>query len=103
MGEIIEQAIRLGFGNNESEYEAILAGIKLVVTMSANRLLIQSDFQLVVGRVNKEYESQDPQMEKYVSLVKQRLNGFSAWNLSISPEIAMRKRMPWPPLSLHFQ
>ena len=44
--------------------------------MSADKLLIQSDSQLVVGQVNEEYESRDPRMEKYVSLVKQRLNGF---------------------------
>ena len=49
--------------------------------MSADRILIQSDSQLVVGQVNKEYESRDPRMEKYVSLVKQRLDGFSAWKL----------------------
>ena len=49
--EIIEQAICLGIGasNNESEYEAILVGIELAATVSANRLLIRSDFQLVVG------------------------------------------------------
>ena len=60
--EKIKQAIRLGFGasNNESEYEAILAGIELAATVSADRLLIQSDSQLVVGQVNEEYESRDP-------------------------------------------
>ena len=44
-GERIEKAIRLGFNtsNNESEYEVILAGIELVVTVSADRLLIRSD------------------------------------------------------------
>ena len=41
-GEKIEQTIRLRFSasNNESEYEAILAGIEPVATMSANKLLI---------------------------------------------------------------
>ena len=45
IGEKIEQAIRLGFNasNNESEYEAILAGIELAATVSADKLLIQSD------------------------------------------------------------
>ena len=59
VGEIIEQAIRLGFGasNNESEYEAMLVGIELTATVSADRLLILSDSQLVVGQVNEEYES----------------------------------------------
>ena len=49
--------------------------------MSVDKLLIRSDSQLVVGKVNEEYESGDPRMAKYVSLVKQRLDGFSAWKL----------------------
>ena len=70
--EIIEQDIRLGFSasNNESEYEAILAGIELAATVSTDKLLIRSDSQLVVGQVNEESESRDPRMTKYVSLVK---------------------------------
>ena len=87
-GEKIEQVIRLGFSasNNESEYEAILAGIELAATVSTDKLLIQSDSQLVVGQVNAEYESRDPRMAKYVSLVKQRLGIFSAWKLKHIPK-----------------
>ena len=82
-GERIEQAIRLSFSasNNESEYEAILAGIEPAVIVSTDRLLIRSDLQLVVGQVNKEYESRDPRMAKYVSSVKHRLDNFSSWKL----------------------
>ena len=78
--EKIKQVIRLGFSasNNESKYEAILARIELSATMSADKLLIQSDFQLVVGQVNAKYESRGPRMEKYVSLFKQLLGNFSA-------------------------
>ena len=46
-----------------------------------DKLIIHSDSQLVVGQVNEEYESRDPQMAKYVALVKQRLAGFSTWKL----------------------
>ena len=86
-GDKIEQAIRLGFGasNNESEYEAILAGLKLAVALSADKLLIQSDSQLVVGQVNEEFKSQDPRMVKYVSQVKQRLSSFPIWKLEHIP------------------
>ena len=49
--------------------------------MSSDRLLIWRDSQLVMGQVNEEYESRDPRMAKFVSLVKQRLDGFSAWKL----------------------
>ena len=56
VGEKIEQAIRLGFNayNNESKYEAILAGIELAAIMSTEKLLIRNDSQLVVGQVNEE-------------------------------------------------
>ena len=53
-GDKIEQAIWLGFcaSNNEAEYEAILAGIELATALSIDKLIIQSDSQLVVGQVN---------------------------------------------------
>ena len=86
--ERIEQAIQLGFNasNNELEYEALLSGIELVTAVSADKLLIQSDSQLVVGQVNEEFEYRDPRMEKYVSRVKQRLGSFSIWKLEHVPQ-----------------
>ena len=54
---------------------------ELVAIVLADRLLIRSDSQLVVGQINKEYESRDPRMEKYVYLVRQCLDGFLAWRL----------------------
>ena len=54
--------------------------------MSDDKLLIQSDSQLVVGQVNAEYESRDPRMRKYVSLVKQCLGSFLAWKLEHIPK-----------------
>ena len=53
--------------------------------MSTDKLLIQSDSQLVVRQVNTEYESRGPRTTKYVSLVKQRLGSFSAWKLEHIP------------------
>ena len=53
--------------------------------MGANNLLIQSDSQLVVGQVNAEFESREPQMAKYASLVKQRLSTLLAWKLEHVP------------------
>ena len=57
----VEQVIRLDFPafNNETKYEAILAGIDLAQSVSLEKLLIRRDSQLVVGQVNGEYETQD--------------------------------------------
>ena len=58
-----------------------MVGIELVTALSADKILIHNDSQLVVVQVNAEYESKDPRMAKYVVLVKQRLAGFSTWKL----------------------
>ena len=39
----------------------------------------------MVGQVNAEYESWDPRIAKYITLVKQRLANFSAWKLEHVP------------------
>ena len=48
--EVIEQAIRLNFSasNNEAEYEAIIAGLDLVIFVSLEKIIIRSNSQLVV-------------------------------------------------------
>ena len=53
-GESIEQAVWLGFSatNKELEYEAMIAGLELALAMGTDSLSIQSNAQLVVGRVN---------------------------------------------------
>ena len=50
--EIIKQAIRFDFpaSNNEVEYEAIIAGLDLIISLSSEKkIIITSDSQLVVG------------------------------------------------------
>ena len=44
-GERIKQAVRLGFSatKNESEYEAMIAGLELALAMGVNNLSVQSD------------------------------------------------------------
>ena len=85
--ERIEQVKRLDFpaSNNEAEYEAILTGIDLAISVSSKKIIIQSDSQLVVGQVNEEYETWDQRMAKYVCLVKLRLESFTTWNLEHIP------------------
>ena len=85
IGEIIEQAILLDFpaSNNEAEYEAIIAVIDLAISVSSEKIIIRSDSQLVVGQVNREYETRDQCMTKYVSLVNLHLQNFMAWLLEL--------------------
>ena len=89
IGERIEHAVHLGFSasNNESEYEAMIAGLELALALAVgdNSLLIRNDSQLVVGQVNAEFESREPRMEKYASLVKQKLSTLTTRKLEHVP------------------
>ena len=60
-GDIIKRAIRLQYTttNNEVEYEALLAGLKMAKTLGATELDVHSDSQLVVGQVNGDYEAKE--------------------------------------------
>ena len=63
----------------------MIAGLELALAMGADNLSVHSDSQLVVGQVNAEFESKDPRMAKYASLVKQKLNTLSAWKIEHVP------------------
>ena len=76
LSALMGQAVRLGFdaSNNESEYEAIIAGIELALVVGVDGLLIHNDSQLIVGQIKAEFESREPRMAKYASLAKQKLS-----------------------------
>ncbi|KAI3465746.1 hypothetical protein Pfo_022409 [Paulownia fortunei] len=69
-GDKFEYALKFEFltSNNEVEYEALLAGLKLAFAVGVRKLTIYSDSQLVVNQVMGEYEAKDEKMIKYLSL-----------------------------------
>ncbi|RVW85539.1 Gag-Pol polyprotein [Vitis vinifera] len=75
LGEQLEQVIRLGFpaSNNKAEYEAILSGLDLALTLSVSKLRVYSDSQLVVRHVQEEYEAKDERMARYLTKVRDTL------------------------------
>jgi ribonuclease HI len=73
-----EYALQLRFHatNNEAEYEALLAGLKLSKSMGIKNLTVKSDSQLIVGQVKGEYEAKEDRMKKYLTVVKNLLTQF---------------------------
>jgi hypothetical protein len=70
-----EYALQLRFRatNNEAEYEALLARLKLSKSMGIKNLTVKSDSQLIVGQVKGEYEAKEDRMKKYLTIVKNLL------------------------------
>jgi ribonuclease HI len=51
--------------NNEAEYEALLHGLCLVISLGIKRLLVYGDSLLVVQQVNKEWDCNKKTMDTY--------------------------------------
>ncbi|KAG7533301.1 Reverse transcriptase domain [Arabidopsis thaliana x Arabidopsis arenosa] len=66
--EILEQSFRLLFkaSNNEAEYEALIAGIRLAQGVGAEEIVAYCDSQLVVNQFSGDYEAKDARMEAYL-------------------------------------
>lgn len=71
-------AIRFGFraSNNESEYEAVITGLKMARAMGARRVHVCSDSQLVINQVKGTYAAKGKQMTLYLERVKELVSGF---------------------------
>uniref|UniRef100_A0A2N9GDQ3 Uncharacterized protein n=1 Tax=Fagus sylvatica TaxID=28930 RepID=A0A2N9GDQ3_FAGSY len=65
-GDTIKQVVRLQYPttNNEAEYEALLAGLKMAKILGATELNVLSDSQLVIGQVNEDYEAKEGRMQQ---------------------------------------
>ncbi|KAM1486350.1 hypothetical protein ACFX2I_000558 [Malus domestica] len=65
----MEYALRFKFkaSNNEAEYEAFLAGLRLAKHLGVKRIDIFSDSQLVVNQVTNNFDANDSSMATYLA------------------------------------
>ena len=71
MRSIIEQSFTLSFpvSNSKAEYEAVLARLRMAITLRVTWLEIRCDSSLVVNEVSGEYVTRDSRMAEYLQLV----------------------------------
>ena len=67
-GEQLKYVFQILFkvSNNEAEFEALLHGLRLAVSLGIKRLLVYGDSLLVVQQVNKEWDINMKTMDAYV-------------------------------------
>ena len=68
-GLLIEYSLKFEFptSNNQAEYEACLAGIRMEKELGANVVTFCSDSTLVVSQFKGEYQAKEPIMQKYLA------------------------------------
>ena len=72
-GENLKYVVQMHFPremstNNTTEYEGLLAGLRIATNLKVKMLIVRGDSQLVVRKVNKDYQS--PLIEAYVDEVR---------------------------------
>ena len=87
-GDAIECMVRLDFPatNNESEYEALIAGLDFAKAAGAARVVVHCDFQVITNQVNRDYECKGERMKKYLDQVKARIDNLEARVVQIPRE-----------------
>ena len=77
-GTLIEVSLALSFptSNNQAEYEAFLAGLRLVEDLGAEEVKIFTDSQLVAFQVRVEYMVKNNHLFEYWALVQERKKKF---------------------------
>ncbi|GAU27754.1 hypothetical protein TSUD_215650 [Trifolium subterraneum] len=86
-GVLIEQSLRFAFkaSNNQAEYEALIAGMRLAKKMEVADLRAKSDSQLVTSQVSGEFQAKDPQLIKYLEQVRSLAKHFNTFELIYVP------------------
>jgi ribonuclease HI len=67
----MERAVRFEFvaSNNEAEYEVLLLRLRICYEAGAKNLSAFSGSQLIVGKVNGEFDAKDESMNMYLKQV----------------------------------
>ncbi|KAK0608127.1 hypothetical protein LWI29_025846 [Acer saccharum] len=80
-GDSVECALRFDFKstNNQAEYEALIAGLRVCTVLGADEVEIFSDSQVIVNQVLDEYQARDENMIAYLKLAKELLGRFKEY------------------------
>jgi ribonuclease HI len=68
----------LKVSNNEAEYEVLLYGLRLAVSLGIKQLIVYGDSLLVVQQVNKEWDINKETMDAYVVEIRKMENKLSS-------------------------
>jgi ribonuclease HI len=71
-GEQLKYALQLLFSasNNAAEYEALIHGLNIVVSLGIKRLMVYGDSLVVISQINKEWDCSNDSMGKYCAAVR---------------------------------
>src|SRR5215216_2259121 len=82
-GDKLSYVLQIHFdsSNNEAEYEALLYGLRMAISLGVRRLMVYGDSDLVVNQVMKEWDVRSPTMTGYCNDVRKMEKKFEGLEL----------------------
>ncbi|GJZ07435.1 reverse transcriptase domain-containing protein [Tanacetum coccineum] len=86
-------ALRFQFAasNNEAEYEALIAGLRIAAQMGVRNVQVNVDSKLVANQVPGTYVAKEENMIKYLEKVKGLVSGFANFSINQVPRNKNKK------------
>ncbi|GKA15438.1 reverse transcriptase domain-containing protein [Tanacetum coccineum] len=86
-------ALRLTFAstNNEAEYEALLAGLRIARMMNVLWIEVKVDSKLVASQINGMYEASNGSMIKYLAKAREYISEFKTFSIENIPRGSNQK------------
>nr|GEX93474.1 reverse transcriptase domain-containing protein [Tanacetum cinerariifolium] len=77
-------ALRFQFtaSNNEAEYEALVAGLRIAARMGVKNIQVSVDSKLAANHVLGTYVAKEDNMVKYLEIAKSLVSGFTTFSIS---------------------
>ena len=87
-GDKLSYVLQIHFdsSNNEAEYEALLYGLRMAISLGVRRLMVYGDSDLVVNQVMKEWDIRSPSI-CYCNAVRKLEKKFKGLELHHIPRI----------------
>nr|GEW00656.1 reverse transcriptase domain-containing protein [Tanacetum cinerariifolium] len=86
-------ALRFQFtaSNNEAEYEALVAGLRIAARIGVQNVQVSVDSKLVANQVLGMYVAKEDNMVKYLEIVKSLVSRFTTFSISQVPRSKNKK------------
>jgi ribonuclease HI len=86
-GDRLSYVLQIHFdsSNNEAEYEALLHGLRMAISLGIHRLMVYGDSDLVVNQVMKEWNIRSPALTGYCNAVRKLEKNFEGLELHHIP------------------
>nr|KYP40114.1 Retrovirus-related Pol polyprotein from transposon 17.6 [Cajanus cajan] len=83
----IEQSLKFSFKvtNNQVEYVALLAGLRLAHDLGAQRVSCNSDSKLMVEQLSGAYHTKDTLLQRYFHAASQKISSFDEFTIHHVP------------------